>query len=114
MRIRIGVNEWCAGTNKPCAMNRYEFFQKFLLVGKVTETACERFDNHTVYFLADNAAFKPFEVWPGCVGSGQSIVGKHVHNGIGARLKIAVHKIAQDLLLIDDALAFVLIVILSG
>ena len=85
-----------------------------MLVGKVAETACKGFDNHAVYFFSDNAALKPFEVWSRCVGACQSVVGKHVHNDKSAWLKIAVYKVAEYLFLVDNTLAFVLVVVLSG
>ena len=114
MGVSVGINKWRACANKPCAVNRYELLQKLLLVGKVAETACKGFDNHAVYFFTDNAALKPFEVWSRCVCACQSVVGKHVYNNKSTRLKIAVYKVAEYLFLIDNTLAFVLVIVLFG
>ena len=114
MGVSIGINEWCACANKPCSVNGNELFKKLLLIGKVAETACKGLDNHAVYFFSGNAALKPFEVRPRCVGACQSVVGKHVHNHISTRLKIAVYKVAEYFFLIDNTFAFVLVVVLSG
>ena len=95
MGVGIGVNKWRSSTNKPRAINRYKLLEKFLLIGQIAKSTGKRFDNYAVYLFTDNATLKPFEVWPRCIGAGQTIIGKNVNNNIAARPKIAVYKVAE-------------------